>query len=201
MFVFLILITACSGPKQDKKYLALKLKIESGLEKEQAIRKQLFEKKEFDLELNRQMAALDSINQLYVLEYLENFGYPSISKDGEKLSKGVFYILQHNDLESMEKYIDDLKEKAFEGEASKIHYAMMQDRILTENNQKQIYGTQIVPRKNASGFITSEYYVWPIRDVNLVDSLRRELGFKRTMEAYAEEMGAEFNVAEEIPKG
>ena len=196
LFVF---FASCSETQKNKKYIELKNKIEEGLDKEQKLRREISKKKEFDATLNNQMGQLDSINHLYVVEYLDLFGYPSISEHGEKLCNGVFYILQHNDHQTMEKYIGALKEKAFEGEASKIHYALMQDRILEQNNQKQIYGTQIVPRKNSSGYITNEYYVWPIQNVKIVDSLRKQIGFKKTIREYADDMDAEFNENEQLP--
>ena len=199
-FILIFLLASCTNSKKKNQYAILKQRIEEGLDKEQEIRKMINNKKEFDNELNSKMGEIDSTNYLNVLKYLDEYGYPTISSNGKKLCDGVFYILQHNDLMTMEKYIGQLKKRAFEGEASKKHYAMMQDRILEHNNQKQIYGTQVAPRRNSSGYLTNEYYVWPIQNVEIVDSLRKEMGFTQSIKEYAEALDAEYNRNEQLPK-
>jgi len=203
------LVLSCNNPSNNSKKEvnnesknALISTIEEGLDKEQQIRKQFSENMDrdtFDFQLNEQMGMVDSINLMYALEYLEKYGYPSISKDGKKLCDGIFNILQHNHHSHMEKYVGELKSKAFKGEASKIHYAKMTDRILVENNKKQIYGTQATPRKNSQGYITNEYFIWPIEDNDIVDSLRKNLGFKSTVKEHALALDMEYNLKEPIP--
>ncbi len=200
--VVILFFASCAQIGPDKEYLKLKQEIEKGLDEEQAIRKRVHEnmlRDTFDLDLNNKMGVIDSLNLIKAKAFLTAYGYPSISKDGKKLSDGIFNILQHNDVATMEKYIGQLKEKALKGEASKKQYALMQDRILVENNLKQLYGTQSAPRKNANGFITNQYYVWPIQDVKKVDSLRKEMGFKKTVEEYANDLDIEYNKDESIP--
>lgn len=193
---------ACGSAVKEPPSKSLKQKIEEGLDKEQEIRKRVIDNMKrdtFDAALNQEMEELDSINLVNVKAFLKENGYPSISKHGKKLARGVFFILQHGDTKTMEQYVDQLKERAFEGEASKKHYAMMRDRIMTEYNLPQIYGTQVMPRKDANGFVTNEYYVWPIENVAMVDSLRKEMGFDRTVAAYAKDLDAVFDPAETLP--
>lgn len=143
---FLILtisiFTLCSCRKESNDYHSLKEQIELGLEKDQEIREKFMEKYQetgyIDLDLNQKMGEIDSINQIYAFEFLDKYGYPTYSKDGKKVCEGIFYILQHSNQQNMKRYIGELKDAAFEGEASLTHYALMQDRILMYDGKKQI---------------------------------------------------------------
>lgn len=201
LFVTFFLIS-CDQASDPISYDMLKSKIEKGLDEEQAIRKIYIEKLNsgnFDAALNTKMSEIDSLNAIAVGSFLKSYGYPKISVDGKKLSDGVFYILQHNEVETMKLYIDTLEARAWSGEASKKHFAMMKDRILADSHQKQIYGTQSMPRKNEQGHVTNEYYIWPIAEPLKVDSLRKEVGLTKTIKQMAEEFGFEYNVDEPLP--
>jgi len=150
------------------------------------------------MDLNDKMGKIDSLNLIDVNTYLGEFPYPSYSLDGKKFTDAIFYILQHSDTENMGKFIDQLEKRAFAEEASKKHYAMMKDRILMENKQNQIYGTQLAPRKNAQGFITDDYFVWTLQNPQNVDSLRKEMGFTSTVAEYAKSNQAEYHPNEQI---
>ena len=179
----------------------LELKITKGLDLEQQIRAKLYpmmKSGKVDIELNNQMGKVDSINQIYVNRYLQLYGYPKLSEQGKKICDGVFYIIQHSNLETMEKYLPFLKKNAFRGEASKVHFAMMQDRVLMYKGEKQLYGTQASRRKNKKGYLTSKSYIWPIKNSKLVNSRRKKIGFKTTVEEYAKKLGAEYNPNEKL---
>lgn len=203
LLLFVSIITLCSCRRESKDYIALKENIELGLEQDQQVREKFMKKWQetgnIDLELNQKMGEIDSINQIYTFEFLDKYGYPTYSNDGKKLCEGVFYILQHSDQQSMKKYIGELKDAAFNGEASLTHYALMQDRILMNDGEKQIYGSQCSPRKDENGHNTDKNFVWPIRNNEVVDSLRKAMGFKTTIAEYAKRMNADYNKDEQIP--
>lgn len=202
LILVILIITICSCRKESKDYYSLKEQIESGLDKDQEIREKFMEKYKagnIDLELNQKMGEIDSINQIYAFKFLDKYGYPEYSEDGKKLCEGIFYILQHSNQENMKKYIDELKEAAFKGEASLTHYALMQDRILMNDGIKQIYGSQLSPRKDENGHITNIFFVWPIQNTATVDSLRKKMGFKSSVTEYAKQMNAEYNPDEQLP--
>ncbi|WP_318343955.1 DUF6624 domain-containing protein [Flagellimonas baculiformis] len=201
--LMILTIIICSCGKNSKDYNALKEQIELGLDKDQEIRKKFMDKYQetgnIDLELNRRMGQIDSINQIYAFRFLDIYGYPKYSEDGRKLCEGIFYILQHSNQQNMKKYVDELKEAAFKGEASLTHYALMKDRILMNDGNKQIYGSQLSSYKDKNGHITNNFFVWPIKDPTKVDSLRKAMGFKTTVAEYAKQMNAEYNVDETLP--
>jgi hypothetical protein len=203
-FILLLsLLSICACKNSTQEYAFLKHKIEVGLEKEQEIREAFIKGVKIgkiDAALNQQIGEIDSINQLYAFQFLDTYGYPKKSKDGEKVSNGIFYILQHSDQKNMKTHIDALEKTAYEGEASLTHFALMKDRILMNDGEKQIYGSQLSPRKDENGFNTANYFVWPIENNSTVDSLRKVMGFKTSVAAYAKNANAVYDTQEELPK-
>lgn len=198
--LLMILILQSCGPKvtQPESTLSLeemKKEISAAFKEEQAIRKEMVSKMkegETDILLNNKMMKLDSVNKILALDFIEAYGWPKLSEVGKEVSYGIFYIIQHNDIETMKKYLPVLKARANSGEASKKHLAMMTDRVLMEENKKQIYGTQAAPRKDANGYVTNDYYIWPIEDPETVNDLRRSMGFQNTIEEYAANIEANY---------
>jgi len=70
---------------------------------------------------------------------------------------------------------------------------MMEDRLLTYEGKKQIYGTQ-------AGDSTGAPYVWPIKDPDRVNELRKAAGFGLTLEENAERLDAIYNPKQELPE-
>lgn len=67
-------------------------------------------------------------------------GYPKCS---EKMPcAAAFLIIQHADLETQERYIDEIKTMCQNNNIPCSHYAMMQDRINLRKGKPQIFGTQ-----------------------------------------------------------
>lgn len=202
----ILLLLSCGSKKESPaKTMSsldeLKSKLEVGFNQDQSIRKEIMAKMKKGQNtdsLHQVMSIIDSSNQVLALSFLESYGWPKISEIGKPVCYGIFYIVQHGDLEIMKTYLPQLQEMAEQGEAKMTHFAMMKDRVLTEGGKKQIYGTQAMPRKDENGYITNEYYIWPIENVEEVNTLRKEIGFKDTIEEYAEKMDAEFNKNETL---
>lgn len=207
LILIAILILSCNNTgqsvqKSKNQQEEILPKLEKALDKEQEIRKQTIEAIKDGkptIALERQMHSIDSTNLILANQYLKTNGWPKQSIVGDKVSSAVFHIIQHSDHHTMKTYLPLLEKEAYNGEAKKMHYAMMKDRVLTDSNLPQIYGTQCVPRKDENGYITSEYYVWPIENNLIVDSLRKEMGFKTTISSYAKSMDAEYDVEEKLP--
>lgn len=139
-------------------------------------------------ELARKMMENDKDNKAIVVKILDNYGWLPKSEIGKDASDALFYVIQHSDLHTMEKYFDQLEDLANIGEASKFHSAMMKDRILKRKCQRQIYGTQMEKSK-----VYPEMNVWPIEDAADINERRKAYGFELTIEEYAKEMGAIYN--------
>jgi len=62
---------------------------------------------------------------------------------------------------------------------------MMLDRYLMEKGEEQIYGTQ------GYGFFSKDKsvdFIWPIKNPEKVNELRKKAGFKQTVEEYAKDL-------------
>lgn len=144
-----------------------------------------------------EMSLIDRKNREKVLPILEKYGWLPISKIGEKASDGLFYVLQHSgDLDLFRKYLSEIKKLSEKNEAKAWHAALIEDRLLMYENRKQIYGSQVVTRKNK---YDGAYFVWPIKDPEKVNDLRESVGLSLTVEDNAKRLHAIYNPNEEIP--
>ncbi|WP_266202826.1 DUF6624 domain-containing protein [Pontibacter kalidii] len=142
------------------------------------------------------MRQIDSTNQTKVLPILEKYGWLPKSRIGEKAADAVFYVVQHSNTATIEKYLPQMEEMAKQGEASGTDAAKMRDRLLMWKGEKQLYGTQAV------NFIREDarHAIWPIDDVENVNRRRKAVGFTTTIEEYAAEAGVIFDPKEELPE-
>ncbi|SFN52534.1 hypothetical protein SAMN05421594_3162 [Chryseobacterium oleae] len=130
----------------------------------------------------------DQKNLVKVEKIIEKYGYPGKSMVGEPENYAVWYVIQHSP--KIEKYFPLIKKAADEKELPFRLYAMMMDRKLMYENKEQIYGTQIrsiFSTKNGKTETLS--FVWPIKDPEAVNELRKNSGFGRTIEDYAKDAG------------
>lgn len=177
---------------------SLRTVLEEMHDRDQGIRKELMEsrnKPEEMYSIIERMNTTDSLNQEQVKIILEKYGWLGISSVGEKASGAIFYVVQHAPVEFMEEYYPQLEELVSRRDASKQHAAMMQDRILMYNNQKQLYGTQ------ASNLVREDetMVMWPVEDPGNVNTRREEVGIHGTIEEAAASMNAEYDPKENLP--
>lgn len=126
--------------------------------------------------------ALDSTNLLFIERFIEHYGYPGKSMVGEPANEVAWYVIQHSD--KIESYFSIIKEA---GKRKEIPYrlvAMMQDRLLVEQQKKQLYGTQVARRrlKNSKEEVM---FVWPVKRPCFVNRRRKKAGFETTIEQNA----------------
>ena len=114
------------------------------------------------------MAQEDRKNQEQVSKIIDEYGWPGISRVGEKANNAVFLVIQHAPVEMQEKYFSLLKESAEKGESKPANMALMDDRIRMHRKTKQLYGSQTVS-------INGKTYVWPIEDAKNVDERRKNV--------------------------
>ncbi|MEM1326010.1 MAG: DUF6624 domain-containing protein [Bacteroidota bacterium] len=176
-------------------YEALKAELETIHETDQKYRLQITQSKTFDAELVAKMNQTDSINQIRMIEILDEYGWLPKSKIGETAADALFLVIQHSPKTVMRKYMDELKAQAKAGEASKMHAAMMEDRLLMYEGKKQIYGSQATSYMDG----TQGYFIWPIKETATVNARRKVAGFSNTIEEYAESMGATYDPNESLP--
>ena len=114
---------------------------------------------------------LDSRNRQRLDEIVKEHGWPKTSAFGEDASGVAFLIVQHSELEYQKKYLPLIKEAVSRNEARPSDLAMLEDRILTREGKKQIYGTQL--RLNQK---TQVMELYPIEDEENVDARRAKVG-------------------------
>jgi hypothetical protein len=142
----------------------------------------------------KKMLDIDKTNQEQLKTILNSYGWIEQSKIGTKAADAIFYIIQHSDIELMENYFPELKRLAGIGEANPRLSAMMEDRLLMWKGKRQIYGTQ------ASDFrLDKQMAIWPIENSENVNERRRQIGFKTTVEEYANSMGVIFDSSDKLP--
>jgi len=213
-FTFLILILssiiACQNTTDSSKkavdntnsinYDSLKIEIEKMYDTDQGYREKVVEmiknKEPLDFDLVMKMNEADSVNQVAIRKIIDEHGWLPKSKIGEKAASAIFLIIQHSDVEIMEKYFPLFQEMVLKDEANKADAAMMEDRILMYNKKKQIYGTQASMRETEAG---PEYFIWPIENASEVNQRRKEAGFENTVEENAASMNAKYDPNEAFP--
>ena len=210
LILFLSSIIACQNTNDSSKkvvdnsnsinYDSLKIEIEKMYDTDQGYRKKVSEmiknKEALDYDLVVKMNQQDSINQISIRNILDKHGWLPKSKIGEKAASAIFLIIQHSDVEVMEKYFPLFQEMVSKNEADKADAAMMEDRILMYRKKKQIYGTQASMRETEAG---PEYFIWPIENPVTVNQRRAEAGFENTVEDNAAGMNAIYNPNEPFP--
>jgi len=180
-------------------YDSLRIELEAMVDSDQGIRRILVDSIGLDSpeagKYINQMVAIDMQNRIEIESILSKYGWIEQSKIGEKAAEGIFYIVQHSDLDFMERYFPQFKKLVAIGEASATRCAQMEDRLLMWKGKKQIYGTQ------ASNDIRPDkkMVIWPIENPSHVNELRKKIGFTTTVEENAERLNAEYDPNEKLP--
>ena len=91
----------------------------------------------------------------------------------EESYKTIWIVIDHASLEKQEQYLPLVKQMATEGYIGLDEYAILYDRVSMGQNRHQRYGSQLVQFGNAEAM---QLYVWPIEDVEKLDSLRSAVG-------------------------
>ena len=91
----------------------------------------------------------------------------------EESYKTIWIVIDHAPLEKQEQYLPLVEQMATEGYVGVDEYAILYDRVSMGQNRRQRYGSQLVQFGNAEAM---QLYVWPIEDVEKLDSLRSAVG-------------------------
>ena len=206
--ILLLIITNISAQEIN---FDLKEKLDSIEEKDQEVRKLFYpisneEKKsilkkfgytwkEFKEEGWEIVSKQDTINIQQVSKIINEFGYPGKSIVGKPTNTVAWSVIQHS--KRIEEYFPLIKKAGIENELPMTLVAMMEDRMLMYQGLPQKYGTQASgheikdPKTNE---IIWESFIWPIESPSSVNQLRKEIGFKQTIEESAEDMDIDYKV-------
>ncbi len=117
------------------------------------------------------------------IKIIYNYGIPTISMVGKYASDQFFFILQHTESKTQNKYYKLVKKAWKRGNFDSISYAMFTDRALMSSNKKQIYGTQIIKTTNDKKY-PNQFYLYPVKDFKNVNKRRKDMGFTETVEEW-----------------
>ncbi len=112
----------------------------------------------------------DSINLIKVKAILDKEGWLGADVVGNKGASTLFLVIQHADLKTQLNYLPIMREATKNGKAAPSSLALLEDRVLMGQGQKQIYGSQIGQTDKG------EYYVFPIIDPDDIDQRRATMG-------------------------
>lgn len=126
-----------------------------------------------DATIEGNMGKADSLNMIEAKAIIAKYGYPGYNLIGEDGSSAFWAIVQHcdDDLPFQQKVMALMAKEVKQHNASGENYALLQDRILTSQGRKQIYGTQVrIDQK------THHAQPFPIKDSLHVDLRRKAVG-------------------------
>ena len=144
------------------------------------------------VELVHKQDSLDAINVKRVVGVLDSMGYPKRHDFGDSAGLATFFVIQHADIKYQEKYLPLFEQAAKDNQLEWKNVVYMIDRVRLEKGQKQLYGTQIQPVKDAvTGYLTDKAVIAPIEDEASVDERRAKVGLG-TIEQEAKEFGINY---------
>lgn len=121
-------------------------------------------------ELFRELSAKQ---RMRLKEIIAQDGWPKISDVGFEGARAAWLIAQHSDNDKrFQKKVLNLIRKIYTKDPHEVigyNIAYLQDRVLVNSGQKQIYGTQLLQDKK-----TGKWEPKPIRDRRNVDKRRNE---------------------------
>ena len=132
-------------------------------------------------DLWKKQRMLDTSNLKIVKRILDTQGYPGKSVVGEPSNLIALEVIEHNPIQ-IEQYIDLFKKAAAAGEIPKTRVAVLEDKYLMMQDKEQLYGSQ-AQITAANGF-----FIWPIKDVAMVNERRKAAGFERSIEEYVADL-------------
>jgi hypothetical protein len=152
-----------------------------------------YSEKEFDDNSWKIILFQDSLNLIEVKKIIDTYGYPGKTLVGEPANKTAWFVIQHSD--EIEKYFPLIKKAGESKEIPMTLVAMMEDRMLMYRGQEQIYGTQSSGRtlvNKATGKEEDVQFIWPIKEPEKVNELRKSIGFTTTIEEYSKILGIDY---------
>jgi hypothetical protein len=131
------------------------------------------------------LSNLDAVEQI-----LGKCGMPNITTAGEKGMSAIWLVIQHASAEKRAQYFPQLLEAAKKGDLEPQDIALMQDRMLMDAGNAQLYGSQIIMNEDGS------YDLYKLKDPSTVDARRAAMGMGPLSE-YVSYWGLTFDIEQE----
>lgn len=136
---------------------------------------------------------LDKQNLAAVKKIIAAHGYPGKSLVGDTASLATWYVLQHS--REAQTYFPMIQTAGHKGELPRHLVAQMQDRLLTNKNKPQLYGTQAAPMNlydSATRQYTLQMVIWPVEDAANLEQRRKDAGFEESIQDVAKRLNARY---------
>ena len=148
--------------KEDQKWRIESLNLENG-------KKSVYD----EATINKNYGRTDSLNMIEAKKIILKHGFPGYDLVGEDGSNGFWAIIQHcdNDLVFQKKALALMSKQVERHNTSGENYALLQDRVLISQGNKQLYGTQV-----RLDLKTHHAKPLPIQDSLDVDLRRKTVG-------------------------
>jgi hypothetical protein len=170
-----------------KRELAEIMESDQGLRRQIAPTQEKYGSKSAQMDsLWRQMQRADARNLPRVTAIIDQYGWPGNSLVGRSGSLAAFLVIQHSNLATMQKYLPLMRQAAAKGELAKQNLALVEDRVLTFQDQPQLYGSQLHTNQ-----ATGKTEFFPIADEAHVDERRAIMGLE-PLGDYAKNFGLDY---------
>ena len=128
--------------------------------------------------LFKTMTQADSTNLIKVEAILSRHGWLGYNDIGSDANSTLFYVIQHSDLQTQQKYLPMMREAVQDRRARANDLALLEDRVALDEGNKQLYGSQLTWSKTLN-----KLRVMPLDDPDNVDLRRASVGLG-TMNEY-----------------
>lgn len=123
------------------------------------------------IEYALKMEETDSTNLVVVSHILDCYGW--LDGLSQEANKAIFLVIDHSDLETMNRYQSLFHKAAEKGYISFGDLVTMEDRILMNDGKPQKYGTQAYALGREGESII---YIWPVEEPEKLNERRADVG-------------------------
>lgn len=137
----------------------------------------------------KQDIASNNFNKMDSL--ISQYGWPTYSMVGKLAADAPLLIINHHESDEVrKKYLAQIKNACITNEGSCMEYAKIQDRILVNSNQPQIYGMQF--RYNDKRVLEP----FPIENPEFVDQRRSKIGLEPLKNYLKRKINYDWNIVQ-----
>ena len=123
------------------------------------------------IEYALKMEETDSTNLVVVSHILDCYGW--LDGLSQEANKAIFLVIDHSDLETMNRYQSLFHKAAEKGYISFGDLVTMEDRMLMNDGKPQKYGTQAYALGREGESII---YIWPVEEPEKLNERRADVG-------------------------
>jgi len=114
----------------------------------------------------------DRVREERLAQIIADKGWPRISQVGHEAANAAWLIAQHGTDDFLKRCLALMKTAAADGEITPHHLALSIDRVLTQDQQKQIYGSQFQTNQDGKTFLL------PVEDFEHIEERRASMGME-----------------------